>query len=428
MTNNKPDWLQALEAQSWQAELIASGLAIYGSISLGTYIDDFAIWGALNFNERILNIVSYLLLYIYTAHSILVVSFILHLVLRILWAGILGLSSVYPKGINMETSAYPDYFKEKLKKDFPSLSEYSLSLDKLCSMIFSILCAMVMILVSIVFWIVIYLLLSEILLNFLPVSVTNFIGYFAIGLLFVVSILTVITTQGKFKNSNFSNKYGYTLVNGFSKVMYVLFYKPINYIIQTIRTNVTSKSFYIGMMLIIFISMFIAMPNYVKTMHFYKNDIFIDYQGEASLVTKYSYLDNIEADEKIMFPVIQSKIIKDNYLDLYIPEYKRETHVMDSICGKYKAKDELTFIEKKKDVAEYYKNCSKQYYTIYLDDTEIKDIDFSYKRNLYNSRRGFQTFIDIQNLNKGNHEVKITSLYKHDSIYYTRVIPFYKTN
>lgn len=354
------------------------GLAIYGSISLGTYIDDFAIWGALNFNGRVLNIVSYLLLYIYTEHSILVVSFILHLVLRILWAEILRLSSVYPKGINMEISAYPDYFKEKLKKDFPSLSEYSLLLDKLCSMIFS--------------------------------------------------ILIVITTQGKFKNSNFSKKYGYTLGNGFSKVMYVLFYKPINYIIQTIRTNVTSKSFYIGMMLIIFISIFIAIPNYVKTMHFYKNDIFIDYQCEASLVTKYSYLDNIEADEKIMFPVIQSKIIKDNYLDLYIPEYKRETHVMDSICGEYKAKDELTFIEKKKDVAEYYKDCSKQYYTIYLDDTEIKDIDFSYKRNLYNNRRGFQTFIDIQNLNKGNHEVKITSLYKHDSIYYTRVIPFYKIN
>ena len=39
--NKKPDWLTALESQSWQAELIASGLAIVGSLSLGPYIDSF---------------------------------------------------------------------------------------------------------------------------------------------------------------------------------------------------------------------------------------------------------------------------------------------------------------------------------------------------------------------------------------------------
>ena len=38
----KPDWLTALESQSWQAELIASGLAIVGSLSLGPLINSFA--------------------------------------------------------------------------------------------------------------------------------------------------------------------------------------------------------------------------------------------------------------------------------------------------------------------------------------------------------------------------------------------------
>ena len=106
MNNNKPEWLQALEAQSWQAELIASGLAIYGSLSMGVYLDGLAEWAVLRFNDRVLDITYFLLLYIYSAHAILVISFITHLALRILWAGILGLSSVFPGGINMETKTF----------------------------------------------------------------------------------------------------------------------------------------------------------------------------------------------------------------------------------------------------------------------------------------------------------------------------------
>jgi len=32
--NEKPTWLQVLEAKSWQAELIVSGIAIFGSLQL----------------------------------------------------------------------------------------------------------------------------------------------------------------------------------------------------------------------------------------------------------------------------------------------------------------------------------------------------------------------------------------------------------
>lgn len=85
MAKEKPEWLQALEAQSWQAELIASGLAIYGSLTMGPYIEGITEWAALRFNDRILGILYYLFTYIFAAHAVLVISFIAHLALRILW-------------------------------------------------------------------------------------------------------------------------------------------------------------------------------------------------------------------------------------------------------------------------------------------------------------------------------------------------------
>ena len=39
---NKPDWLVALESQSWQAELVVSVLAIYEAISLDLFLPGIA--------------------------------------------------------------------------------------------------------------------------------------------------------------------------------------------------------------------------------------------------------------------------------------------------------------------------------------------------------------------------------------------------
>ena len=47
----KLEWLEVLESQSWQAELIASGLAIYGSLSLEKYLVQMIGWSMLHFDD-----------------------------------------------------------------------------------------------------------------------------------------------------------------------------------------------------------------------------------------------------------------------------------------------------------------------------------------------------------------------------------------
>jgi len=425
MSENKPDWLQALEAQSWQAELIASGLAIYGSLSLGVYLDNIAEWAVLRFDDRILDILYFFVFYIYIAHAVLVISFITHLALRILWAGILGLSSAYPEGINTETKAYAPHFKEKLKQEFPDLSKYSLELDKLCSMIFSILCAMIILLVSISFWIIVYLFLSELLLKIVPENVVNYIGFIFIGLLLLFSILSSLLTQGKLKNSNFAKKYAYKLNQRFGKFFYFFGYKAFSYISQTIRTNVTSKLFFAGMMGILFISMLMAVPRFTNMVPYYKQDIFVNLNGHESYVETASYLDKLEGSI-VLLPFIQTEIIKEPYIQLYIPKYKREAGTMTTLCGEFEWNDDLTDQKNRKLRNTFKSDCAAKYYKLSIDAIPLKNIQYQYRRYLYNNREGYLVYINADTLKAGIHILRIESAYRSEENTFIRSIPFYK--
>ncbi len=427
MSEKKPKWLQALEAQSWQAELIASGLAIYGSISLGNYLDYFSAWAVLRFDERTLNILVYMFIYVFAAHALLVVSFIAHLVLRILWAGILGLSSVFPMGVNTETDVYPDYFKEKLKKDYPDLSKYSLELDKMCSLIFSILCAMVIVLINISLWILIYLIISFLLLKFLPVGVVNFIGFVFIGVYFLIALIGTFMTQGKFKNAKISKKYGYGLVMTMSKFVYLIGNRSFNYITQTIRSNTTSKSFFFGMFAILMLSMFVTFPRFIKTMKMYKAESFANGSPDPSYSLQENYRDQISKEDIILEPFIQSELIKDEFLHLYLPRFKREQPVVDSLCGSYKWNDSIPKNENRVLRTGSRNKCANNYYTLFIDNEKAENLMYHYKSEFYNDRPGYEVFIPLDSIKSGHHVLKIETKYKVENRSYVRNIPFYKT-
>jgi len=427
MEQKKPEWLQALEAQSWQAELIASGLAIYGSFTLGPYIEHLTEWAVLRFNDRVLTVLYFLFIYLFAAQVILVISFITHLALRILWAGILGLSSVYPDGINMQSKTYADYFKQQLKLEFPDLSKYSLELDKLCSLIFSILCALVIVMLSTSIWILIYLVISELALKIIPTHIFNYIQYSIFGIILVLTVVNGILVGSKWKNTAFAKKHSYNFNRRLSKIIMILGYRSFNYITQTIRSNVTSKLFFIGMTLILIGSMTATIPKLQKMVPFYRADIFVHYKALESTVESRSYADQ-NTSSTILLPYIQSEIIDEDYLNLYIPFYQRELSQFEKEGGTFTWNNELSSDENKVLRAKLKVKNANSYYSVQIDGQPLPSVTFSYRRNLHNNRDGYQAFIDLSNYPKGKHVLTINSKYTDENgKSYTRSIPFYKT-
>lgn len=422
-TSTKPAWLQALESQSWQAELAASGLAIYGAIALGDYISTFAESIVPLFSDSVLGKLYYVIIYIIMAQSLFLITFIIHLLLRILWIGLIGLNSVFPDGINIENEDYKRSFLEKVKTNLPDLSNYNIQLDHYCSIMFSISCSAVIVSLCIAIWIVIFIVFTELLSYILPTDFIGFAEYILLVVLVVFAIVNYLLTNGSLKDTNFADKYAYKISDFFGKGLYLFTYKPIMYITYTLRTNLTKKQFGLGMLAsypILFIAGF-ATSGVLTT---FPSDHYYSMNSTVYVVNRNNYVDEL-ASSRILRPVIQSREIDSNVIKLFIPNYKRDEKYKIPLCGDL----EYVFSGKKRRIVqgEYHTACANKYYQIFIDDIPYPDVEFSYERHAYNDEKGYLAYLNIDNLAVGRHILKIQTGYKYESEEgAVRFIPFYR--
>jgi len=144
-------WLRRLQRESWQAELLVSGIALFGSLQLPGLAGDTLDFLVNIISEKYNFFLGMLIVYLLMGSYILIVTFISHFVLRALWIGLIGVNSVYPKGINLESDAQSRDFLEKAKKDFPEEEgrERVQKLDEGCSVLFGFAAQMAMIFLAI---------------------------------------------------------------------------------------------------------------------------------------------------------------------------------------------------------------------------------------------------------------------------------------
>ena len=125
--------LDSLQQQSWELELIISGFAIFG---LFTAYEPLRIETVNAENQQqIYRFVVYLILQI--SCSILLFNLLLHVILRGLWIGSLGLR--YVSGdIEFEKLRYSERFTKYLQKRIVSFDRYIANLENYCSVLFAI--------------------------------------------------------------------------------------------------------------------------------------------------------------------------------------------------------------------------------------------------------------------------------------------------
>lgn len=94
--DSSKSWLQKLKEESWEAELLVSSVAIFGTFQLFDLIN----WVTNRFID-LLNPDQYFVGYFIVffglfAISILISMFVIHFALRAYWVGLVGLNSVFP--------------------------------------------------------------------------------------------------------------------------------------------------------------------------------------------------------------------------------------------------------------------------------------------------------------------------------------------
>jgi len=125
--------LVKLQEESWQLELIISGFAIFGLFSAIESINVAGETASIEGNTFYVTLHATALI----SCSILLFNLLLHVILRGLWIGTIGLR--YVSGdIDYDTLKYSKKFTKYLKKRVGSFDKYISNLENYCSIIFAI--------------------------------------------------------------------------------------------------------------------------------------------------------------------------------------------------------------------------------------------------------------------------------------------------
>ncbi|GJM35713.1 MAG: hypothetical protein DHS20C18_47140 [Saprospiraceae bacterium] len=415
-TKSKPTWLQILEAESWQAELLISGLAIYASLQLPEMLIDLYDWILLHLSEGYLSPLFYTIWYLMIVSSMLIVNFILHFVLRALWIGMVGLVSVYPNGINRDSDMYSVYFMERLIKDFPDVNEFNLSLDRIASQLFAFSFAGAFGMLSFSILLVCFLLITSLIHLLVPAWPEQQIFYVLLFLLIITSISTGMLNSKSIRDKEWVKKIHYPFtIKVVSRLIYTIFYKPINYITYIFFTNNKKKQAITTFILYLVVVMVVAMPTLIRSNSVYHNqDYFFKLDTRFDRSVFYNYEDQLEDNRYILHPIIASEKITGSQLKVFIPISQREEASIDKLCGEFEESEKLDDDENREKERIFELDCLRRYYHFYINDQVLSSKDLLKHVHTNRREKGVLIYLPTSNCKEGLNILKIAFEYYNE--------------
>jgi hypothetical protein len=423
-------WLKELGVQSWQAELVISGLIVTGLFQLP---DLFIRWvepSIIQSGELEFTFLKFASMIFLMGIDVLVIIFGIHLLLRGIWIALLGLNSVYPSGINMQsTKGMGEKYWQKAKGKYPDLTAYCAELDANCSVLFSSATVIIIFVTSFSIVILAFYKLSTYLMSVFPITANHILSVgVGIYILYMVASLAAWYLAKKYPDNKRIEK----IVTGFSDAIGALFslyifQKPVGYITSIQMSN--SKSKY-GLIIMLFFSL---LGGVVVGKQMRKSDAFYDFEGDKYFtfnnqpheILAFNYENLINKDAQIYSPIIQSDAITDDFLKVFIPNIARERERMNlkeySFSERFKMKNaQREAIDKER--FEVY----KQFNRIYINDTLQTNLEYQFYTHPQATERGLLVYIPSEHFVKGRNILEIRKHYfSEDSVQKVVKIPFF---
>lgn len=228
-------WLDKLQEESWNLELLISGFSIFGLFKLREFFNENVYLFFANDIET-----NSLIAYFQSFYSVIfiLINFcifflLIHIIFRGLWVGAIGIRYVSGE-IDYNKLKYNKTFTSYLKQKVGSFDNYILRLEKVSSLIFGYTFLIIFILFSSYIFIILatlvvngtnYLVKDIAVLSWLPLS--TFIVIIAIGLILVFDFFTIGLIK-KIKNKRISKLY--LFINRVTSIITLSFiWKPLYY-------------------------------------------------------------------------------------------------------------------------------------------------------------------------------------------------------
>ena len=426
----EPAWLIDLGVQSWQAELVMSGFIVTGLFQLP---DLFIKWvepsiiqsGELEF--IFLQCASMILM---MGIDLLVIIFGIHLLFRGIWIALLGLNSVYPNGIDVTSKkGMGEKYWQKAKEKYPDLTAYCVKLDANCSVLFSSATGAIIIVSSLSICILVFYKLSTYLMSVFQITPKHIIT-FGIGIYFSFLVVNLLLWYLAKKYPD--NKRIEKIVTRFGDVVgYVfslyIFQKPLGYINGIQMSNSKSKyGFLIMMICSLFLGTVIGKQmSQSNAFYDFEADKYFTFNNNPHQILAFNYENLLDKEAEIYSPTIQSDVVTDDFLKVFIPNIGRERERMNlkeySFAERFKMKNaQREAIDKER--FEVYKLFNR----IYINDTLQANLDYQFYKHPQATERGLLVYVPSEQFVKGRNILEIRKNYfSEDSIQKVVKIPFF---
>lgn len=433
-TGNKkthnPEWLKDLEIQSWQAELVISGLLITGLFQLPDVFLNWVEPKIIQSGELEFIFLKFASLYFMAGIDCVVIFFGLHLLFRGIWVALLGLNSVYPNGIDAQSkNGLGEKYWKKLKEKYPSLTQYNLYLDANCSLLFSLATSVIIMITSLSVFILLFYQCVRLLTTVFPAITDHAVPIgIVLYLIFVLTSLAIQYLGKRYPDSKAVEK----TVTGFSTAIGSLFslyvfQKPIGYINSIYFSNTKSKYFKIVLVAVS------AVMGLMSGIQLNQRDVFNDLDAEKYFtfnnkpyqILPYNYENLLEKEAQVYTPIIQSDVVADDFLKVFIPTIEREKEHMGvkeyTLVARFKMNTAQREAAKNERLESY-----KRFNRIYVNGIEYPNLDFHFYQHPQAAENGLLVYVPSQQFTKGRNILEIRKNYfSKDSVQKIVKIPFF---
>ena len=426
-------WLETLQQESWQLELLISGFAIF--LLLGAYeplenwffdikkilYQDYS--SVYSFIETGINL-------LFITWYLLVVNLIIHVFLRGLWISTIGLR--YVSGdIDFETLSFSPKFNQFLRKKLTSFDDYIEQIEKICSVIFAFTFLGLFISISVVLF-VFFIGIFTFILDFFgikdngPITAILQLSLMFFGVIYLVDFLTF----GWIKKQNWLAKFYYPVYRLYSIITLSFLYRPLYY-------NLIDNKFGRKVsLLVIPYAIFLFIGNFIKIDVY---DYIPTYRYSQSLHGEY-YDDIINSKRFKHTASIPSKYIDNGFIELFLPYIsKYYRYPLSELCpelvpGETGLKLDLNNGTDPRQNLNGAKTleCMSELYQVFINDSLRSDAMYLFHTHPQRAETGLLTILDVAHLPRGAHQitvkVKSRNTWQSDSLVFknTAIIPFWK--
>jgi hypothetical protein len=386
-----PRWLKTIQLNSWEAELLISALVLYTLFQIPDYLDQWALQ-SFERGSRLHRLFSL----IEKAIRLLSLGYILHILIRGVWVASVGLSYVFPKGIDQRSLKFKGNFNKELNKS-GSLVKMVLRLEQLSSIIYGISFIFFGTLIGFASFIFSFIFFFELITPLMNENsyLAGVIGIFIL-FYFLLTILVFIDflTNGYFRRKNWSADWFYYVAFFFRIVTLSFLYRRS--LLVLISNTKGWRAYLIPFIVLGVVAGFLWVDNEIKDN---KRDRY--YISSANGDYNSVNYENTRNSENYLISTIQSDIIHENTLKIFLKDISAfgGTYILEGRTLNKTKWDELS-----SDSISYYFN---KRLLVTIDDTPVKNIDWFKTQHPVTSEFGFTSFVDIRDFEKGAHFLKI---------------------